>query len=73
MKSQRFPAAHRNIADQAFSASAPTVEADHGGGDGSFIDKDKASRVKQPLLAHPASARPSHVGALSLCGAQAFF
>jgi hypothetical protein len=25
------------------------------------------------LLAHPASARPSHIGALSLCGAQAFF
>jgi hypothetical protein len=39
----------------------------------SFVDKYKAGGVKQPLLADPASARPSHVGALSLCGAQAFF
>jgi len=70
---QCFSAPHWNIADHAFSAWAPTVEADHVGGNRSFIDKDKASGVKQPLLAHPASARPSHVGALSLCGAQAFF
>jgi hypothetical protein len=70
---QRFPVAQRNIANQAFSAWAPAVEADHVGGNGRLIDKDKASGVKQPLLAYPAPARPSHVGALSLCGAQAFF
>jgi hypothetical protein len=70
---QRFPAAHRNIAGQAFSAWAPTVEADHVSAHRRFIDKDEASGVKQPLLAHPASARPRHVGALSLGGAQAFF
>lgn len=70
---QRFPVPHRDIAEQAFSAWAPTIETDHVGGDGSFIDEDKASRVKQLLLAHPTSARPSHVRALSLSCAQAFF
>jgi hypothetical protein len=70
---QRFPVSHWNLADKAFSAWAPTVGTDHVGGDGSFIDKYKASGVKQPLLADPASARPRHVGSLSLRGAQAFF
>ena len=70
---QRFPMAHRNLANKAFSARAPTVETDHVGGDGRFVDKDKASGVKQSLLADPTSTRPCHVGSLSLCGAQAFF
>src|SRR5262249_55066109 len=70
---QRFPMSHWNLANKAFPARAPTVETDHVGGDGSFIDKDKASGVKQPLLADPVSALPRHVGSLSLCGAQAFF
>lgn len=70
---QRFPMTHRDLANKAFSAWAPTVGTDHVGGDGSFVDKYKASGVKQPLLADPASPRPRHVGALSLCGAQAFF
>lgn len=70
---QRFPVSHRNLADKALSAWAPTVGTDHVGGDGSFIDEYKASGVKQPLLADPASARPRHVGSLSLCSAQAFF
>jgi hypothetical protein len=64
---------HWNLANKAFPARAPTVGTDHVGGDGSFIDKYKASGVKQPLLADPASALPRHVGSLSLCGAQAFF
>src|SRR5215475_6919641 len=70
---QRFPAPHRNLADKAFSAWAPTVGTDHVGGDGGFIDKYKASGVKQPLLADPASALSRHVGSLSLRGAQTFF
>ena len=70
---QRFPVSHRNLANKAFTARAPTVGTDHIGGDGGFVDKYKASGVKQPLLADPASARPCHVGALSLFGAQAFF
>jgi hypothetical protein len=63
---------HRNLANEAFSARAPTVRTDHVGGDGSFVDKYKASGVKQPLLADPASALARHVVSLSLCGAQAF-
>jgi hypothetical protein len=59
--------------DQALSARAPTVEAHHVGGDGRFIDKNKVRGIKQPLLAHPASARPSHVGSLTLFRLQAFF
>jgi hypothetical protein len=43
------------------------------GGDGRFIDKNKVRGIKQPLLAHPASARPSHVGSLTLFRLQAFF
>ena len=70
---QRFPMSHRNLANKAFSARAPTVGTDHVGGDGSFVDKYKASGVKQPLLADPASALAGYVGSLSLCGAQAFF
>jgi hypothetical protein len=72
-KRQRFPLSHGHIADQALSARAPTIEAHHVGGDGSFVDKYKASGVKQPLLADPASARASHVGSLSLCRPQTFF
>ena len=70
---QRFPMSHWNLANKAFPARAPTVGTDHVGGDGSFIDKYKASGVKQPLLADPTSALPRHVFSVSLCGAQAFF
>jgi hypothetical protein len=70
---QRFPAPHRNITKQAFSAWTPTVEADHVGGNGRLINKYQTSGVKKSLLAYPASACPSHVGALSLRGPQAFF
>jgi hypothetical protein len=38
-----------------------------------FVDEYEASGVKPALLANPASARASHVGALSLCCPQAFF
>jgi hypothetical protein len=51
----------------------PTVGTDHVGDDGNFVDRYKASRVKQPLLADPASTRPRRVGSLSLCNVQAFF
>jgi hypothetical protein len=68
-----FPSVTLEPRDKAFSAWAPTTGTDHVGGDGSFIDKYKASGVKQPLLADPLSARPRHVGSLSLRGAQAFF
>ena len=64
---------HWNLANKAFPARAPAVGTDHVGGDGSFIDKYKASGVKQPLLADPTSALPRHVFSVSLCGAQAFF
>jgi hypothetical protein len=58
---------------KTFSTRAPTAGADHVGSDGSFIDKYKASRGTQPLLADPPSARPRHVGSHWLCGAQALF
>jgi hypothetical protein len=48
------------------SARVPTIEPHHIGGDCRFVDKYKVGGVKQPLLADPASARPSHVGALAL-------
>src|SRR5262245_22422143 len=70
---QCFPVSHRNIADQTLSTWAPTAEANHVGGDGSFVDKYKASGIKRPLLAHPASARPNRVGSLSLLRPQTFF
>src|SRR5215475_2247968 len=70
---QRFPMSHWNLANKAFPARAPTVETDHVGGDGSFIDKYKVSGVKQPLLADPASALPRHVVSVSLAARRLFF
>src|SRR5215471_15627422 len=61
------------IRDQAFSARAPAVQAHHIGGDCRLVDKDEAGGIKPALLADPASARASHVGALALLRPQAFF
>jgi hypothetical protein len=69
----RFPLPHRDIPDQALPARAPTVESHHIGCGCSFVDKHKVRGVKQPLLAHPASARTSHVGSLAFCRLQTFF
>jgi hypothetical protein len=68
-----FPNVPWDLANKAFGARGPTVGTDHVGGDGCFIDKYKASGVKQPSLADPASALPRHVVSVSLCGAQTFF
>src|SRR5215469_1012398 len=72
-KRDGLPVPHGGIADQALSASAPTVEPQHVGGDCSFVDKYQVGRVKKALLAYPAPARASHVGSLALCRLQAFF
>src|SRR5262252_1565477 len=69
----RLPVPHWRICDQAFSASAPAVQAHHIGGDCRLVDKDEAGGIKPALLADPASARASHVGALALLRPQAFF
>src|SRR5712671_2580950 len=60
---QRFPVSHWHIPDQTLSARVPTVRPHHVGRDCSFVDKYEVGRIKQALLADPASARPSHVGA----------
>lgn len=59
--------AHGGIADQALSAWAPTVEPQHVGGDGGFVDKYEVGRVKKALFAYPAPARASHVCSFALC------
>lgn len=69
----RLPMPHWDVSDQALAAWAPTVEADHIGGDRGFIDKHQVRGVEQSLLALPASARPNYVLALSLGCPQAFF
>jgi hypothetical protein len=55
------------------SPRVPTVGTHHFGGDCGFVDKYKVGGVKHALLADPASARPSHVGALALGCLQTFF
>jgi len=72
-KRHRLPVAHGHVREQPLSAGIPTVQAHHIGRDCRFVDEYKASSVKPALLANPASARASHVGALSLCCPQAFF
>jgi hypothetical protein len=64
---------HWDISDQGLATGAPTMEADHIGGDRSFIDKHQVRGVKQPLLALPPPARPNHVGALPFGRPQTFF
>src|SRR6516225_7844023 len=72
-KRHRLPVAHGHVREQPLSAGIPTVQAHHIGRDCRFVDEYKASSVKPALLANPASARASHVGALPLCRPQAFF
>ena len=72
-KRHRLPVAHGRVREQPLSARVPTVKAHHVGRDCRFVDEHEASRVKPALLANPASARASHVGALALCRPQAFF
>ena len=60
------------VCDQAFAARTPAVQAHHIGGDCRFVDKYEAGGIKPALLADPASARASHVGALALLRPQAF-
>src|SRR5215813_5861650 len=69
----RLPVPHRRVRDQAFSARAPAVQAHHIGGDCRLVDKYEAGGIKPALLADPASARASHVGALALLRPQTFF
>jgi hypothetical protein len=69
----RLPVPHGRVRDQAFAAGAPAVKAHHIGGHRRFVDKYEAGRVKQALLANPASARASHIGALALLRPQGFF
>lgn len=72
-KRHRLPGAHGSIRKQPLSAGVPTVEAHHIGRDRRFVDEYEASSIKPALLANPAPARASHVGALPLCRLQAFF
>src|SRR5215813_462831 len=69
----RLPVPHGRIRDEAFSARAPAVQAHHIGGDCRLIDEYEAGGIKPALLADPASARASHVGALALLRPQTFF
>ena len=69
----RLPVPHGRIRDQAFSARAPAVQAHHIGGECRLVDKYEAGGIKPALLADPASARTSHVGALALLRLQTFF
>jgi len=69
----RLPVPHGRVRDQAFSTRAPAVQAHHIGGDCRLVDKYKAGGIKPALLTDPASARASHVGALSLFRLQTFF
>jgi len=69
----RLPVPHGRVRDQAFSARAPADQAHHIGGDCRLVDKYKAGGIKPALLTDPASARASHVGALSLFRLQTFF
>jgi DDE superfamily endonuclease len=57
----------------ALSAGTPAIRSHHIGAHCSFVDKYEVRGVKQPLLAHPTSPRPSHVGSLALRGDEAFF
>src|SRR5262249_50324326 len=61
----RLPVPHGRIRDQAFSATAPAVQAHHTGGDCRLVDKDEAGGIKPALLADPASARASHRDAMA--------
>src|SRR6516165_6511578 len=54
-------------------AGAPAVQAHHIGGDCRLVDKYEAGGIKPTLLADPASARASHVGALAFLRPQTFF
>src|SRR5215470_5435655 len=72
-KRHRLPVAHGGVREQPLSAGIPTVQAHHIGRDRGFVDEYEASSVKPALLANPASACASHVGALALCRPQAFF
>ena len=69
----RLPVPHGRVRDQAFSTRAPAVQAHHVGGDCRLIDEYEAGGIKPTLLTDPASARASHVGALSLFRLQTFF
>ena len=72
-KRHGLPVPHWRVRDQALAARAPTLEPHHIGGNCGLVDEYQPGGIKPALLADPAAACASHVGALSLCRLQAFF
>lgn len=72
----RVPVAEGRGAKQPLTAPGAATQSDHLGGDGGFVDEDKACRlVTHPdlPLANPHAPRLGHVGAFALRGHQGFF
>ena len=80
MASQRRAATNVNVF-QAPNGTRPitrsplgaAVSAGHVGVDRGLVKKDKVARIKQPLLANPASTCTRHVCPLLFAGVQDFF
>lgn len=68
-----LPMPVRNVADQSLATLPASPETDQVRAGGGLIDEHQPRRIKIALLANPAPSRAGHVGALLLCGPQAFF
>jgi hypothetical protein len=72
-KGDDFPMPMRRVIDQPLTDRVAAAKPYHGGVGPRLVDKDQPRRVEHALLAHPASARADHIGALLLGGIQSFF
>jgi len=72
-KCDDLPVPVRCVIDQPLADRPAATNSHHGAVRPSLIDKDQPCRVEHTLLAHPASARADHIGALLLGCVQSFF
>src|SRR5262249_2775340 len=68
-----FPMSLRYAANQSFAARAAAAQSDHFRIGRGLVDEHQSGRAKHALPSLPASTCPSHIGAILLRGAQAFF
>lgn len=72
-KGDDFPVPVWRVIDEPLADRTAAAKSHHGTVGPGLIDEDQPGRVEHALLAHPASARADHVGALLLGCVQSFF
>ena len=72
-KGDDFPVPVWRVIDQPLADRTAAAKAHHGAVRPGLIDKDQPGWIEHALLAHPASARADHLGALLLGRVQRFF